>query len=204
VSQPDPTLQEASVDFPLLAPPHLDRTSDPAAERASGEVPQNLLQLLYRQMRGLAGARPDLDDLVQAAAERALKSWSRFEGRSAVSTWTYGIAYRTLIDHDRWYHRWRKRFSFAPDGEPEQAHHLDAEGSLAELARARKLREVLEQLPPAKRAVVVLAELEGLSMKEVSEIVGVNERTVRSRLRDARQKLVELLADDPLFQEATA
>ncbi|MCE7889840.1 MAG: sigma-70 family RNA polymerase sigma factor, partial [Sorangiineae bacterium PRO1] len=69
------------------------------------------------------------------------------------------------------------------------------EGNLAELGRARRLREVLAELPPAKRAVVVLAELEGLSMREVSEIVGANERTVRSRLRDARQKLVELLAD---------
>lgn len=203
MSQPDPTLLPASLELPLLAPPPLDRISDPPAERASGEIPGNLLQLLYRQMRGLAGPRPDLDDLVQAAAERALKSWSRFEGRSALSTWTYGIAYRTLIDHERWYQRWRRRFSFDADGEPDQAQHPDAEGDLAELGRARRLREVLDQLSPTKRAVVVLAELEGLSMREVSEIVGANERTVRSRLRDARQKLVELLADDPLFQEAT-
>ncbi|MCE7889841.1 MAG: sigma-70 family RNA polymerase sigma factor [Sorangiineae bacterium PRO1] len=86
VSQPDPTLLPASLELPLLAPPPLDRISDPPAERVSGEIPGNLLQLLYRQMRGLAGPRPDLDDLVQAAAERALKSWSRFEGRSALST----------------------------------------------------------------------------------------------------------------------
>lgn len=202
MSQPDPTPLPASVEFPLLAPPTLDRISDPPAERARAEVPANLLQLLYRQMRGLAGPRPDLDDLVQAAAERALKSWSRFEGRSALSTWTYGIAYRTLIDHDRWYRRWRRRFSFDAEGTPDQEHHVDAEGSLAELGRARRLREALAELPPAKRAVVVLAELEGLSMREVSQIVGANERTVRSRLRDARQKLIQLLADDPLFQEA--
>lgn len=192
---------ETSAELPMLVPPPLDRLSDPPAEAPAREVPVNLLQLLYRQMRGLAGMRPDLDDLVQAAAERALKSWARFEGRSALSTWTYGIAYRTLIDHDRWHMRWRRRFSFSPDGEPEQAHFIDAEGSLQELGRARRLREALSALPPAKRAVVVLAELEGLSMKEVAEIVGTNERTVRSRLRDARRKLVEILAADPLFQE---
>lgn len=199
MDSPDPTLLPASMDFPVLAPPLLDRISEPPVERG---VPANLLELLYRQMRGLAGPRSDLDDLVQAAAERALRSWSRFEGRSAVSTWTYGIAYRTLLDHERWYHRWRRRFSFDDQGAPDEPHHVDAEGSVAELARARRLREALAELPPAKRAVVILAELEGLSMREVSEIVGVNERTVRSRLRDARQKLVELLAGDPLFQEA--
>lgn len=187
------------MEFPLRAPPVLDRTSDSPAVRA---VPEDLLQLLYRQMRGLAGPRPDLDDLVQSAAERALKSWSRFEGRSALSTWTFGIAYRTMIDHDRWYQRWRRRFSFSSDGEIEHPHVIDAEGRLGELSRARRLRSALEQLPPTKRAVVVLAEFEGLSMREISEIVGANERTVRSRLRDARQKLVELLEHDPLFQEA--
>lgn len=198
MSEADPAAFPASMELPLLPPPSFERTSDPAVERA---VPTNLLPLLYRQMRGLAGPRPNLDDLVQAAAERALRSWSRFEGRSQLSTWTYGIAYRTLIDHDRWYFRWRRRFTLTTDGEPDHAHEIDAEGSLAELGRARRLREVLGQLPPAKRAVVVLAELEGLSMKEISEIVGANERTVRSRLRDARQKLVELLSGDPLFQE---
>ena len=199
MSRADPGLHSAGMELPLRPPPVFDRTSDPPVERA---VPANLLQLLYRQMRGLAGPRPDLDDLVQAAAERALKSWGRFEGRSAFSTWTYCIAYRTMIDHDRWHQRWRRRFSFSSDGDIDYPQLIDTEGNLGELARARRLREVLAELPPTKRAVVVLAEFEGLSMKEISEIVGANERTVRSRLRDARQKLVELLNDDPLFQEA--
>ncbi len=61
-------------------------------------------------MRALAGPRQDLDDLVQAAAERALKALERFEGRSALSPFTYGIVYRTLLDHQRWY---RAAFSVA-------------------------------------------------------------------------------------------
>jgi RNA polymerase sigma-70 factor (ECF subfamily) len=199
VAQPDHTTLSARLELPLIAPTLLDRATAPPAARP---VPGELLSLLYRQMRSLAGARGDLDDLVQAAAERAVKAWPRFEGRCAVSTWTYGIAYRTLIDHDRWFRRWQRRFSFDPEGVPDSPQQTDLEGSLTELGRARRLREILAELPPAKRAVVVLAELEGKSMREVSEIVGTNERTVRSRLRDARQKLCQLLANDPLFQEA--
>src|SRR6187200_2114602 len=74
---------------------------------------EELLGLLYRQLRRLAGPRPDLDDIVQAAAERALKSLPRFEGRAQLSTWTYGVAYRTLLDHDRWYARFKRRFIHA-------------------------------------------------------------------------------------------
>ncbi len=171
--------------------------STQAAER---EIPGDLLRLIYGQMRHLAGPRADLDDLAQAAAERALKAWPRFEGRAAVSTWTYGIVYRTLLDHQRWYRRWRRRFTVSSEhADPEPRAELDPETASVEVARARRLHQALAQLPPAKRAVVVLRELEGLSLAEVSEVVGANERTVRSRLHDGKQKLLGILREDPCF-----
>lgn len=196
---------------PLTEPAQL-ALSDPAqlvfgapASEDARAASAHLLRLLYRQVRSLAGPRRDLDDLVQSAAERALRSLPRFEGRSALSTWTYGIAYRTLLDHDRWFRRWRKRFSFAEDhglSEPESA--FDGEAAAEEVARARRLHAALELLPPAKRAVVVLHDLEGVDIKQVAGIVGANERTVRSRLRDGRKKLADLLSDDPLFEPEVA
>jgi RNA polymerase sigma-70 factor (ECF subfamily) len=171
-----------------------------AGEQQLESTPQLLLRLLYAQMRRLAGPRPDLDDLVQSAAERALKSWARYQGRSALSTWTWAVAYHVLLDHERWYRRWRRRFSYSEDvalPEAQCAHHGESIALQAE--RARRLQRALQSLPPAKRAVVVLHEFEGLSMREIASIVGANERTVRSRLHDAKQKLLALLRADPLF-----
>lgn len=165
-------------------------------------APSDLLPLLYRQMRALVGPRPGLDDLVQAAAERALKSLPNFDGRSALSTWTYSIAYRTLVDHQRWYHRWTRHFSFAEDhgsDEPPSS-MLNTEAACRERARAKRLYAALNELPPAKRAVIVLHDLEELPLKEVATIVDTNERTVRSRLRDGRKKLAVVLEADPLFE----
>jgi RNA polymerase sigma-70 factor (ECF subfamily) len=158
------------------------------------------LVLLYRQMRKLAGPRPDLEDLVQAAAERALRAWPRYEGRARLSTWSYGVAYRTFLDHERWYRRWRRRFSSVEEpAERELADGPDGEAAAIEVARARSLHRALGLLPAPKRAVVVLHDLEGLDLAEVAAIVGANERTVRSRLRDARHRLLTLLKSDPLF-----
>lgn len=174
-------------------------------ERDAVGVPgtEQLLRLLYRQLRSLAGPRPDLDDIVQAAAERALKSLASFEGRSSLSTWTYAVAYRTLLDHDRWRLRFLRRFSYTEEVQaPERSEPCDSEALLLEAERARRLYRALDQLPAAKRAVVVLIDLEGLSASEVSRIVDANERTVRSRLRDARAKLCALLSQDPVFQGA--
>ena len=169
----------------------------------SAHVPSvELLKMLYRQMRVLAGPRPDLDDLVQCAAERVLRALPRFEGRSALSTFVYGVAYRTLLGHDRWYRRWSRRFSLADDevGDSED----DAESTEQAAIRARRaasLHRALAELPPCKRAVIVLHDLEGVEMKEIATIVDANERTVRSRLRDGRKKLAQILVNDPLFDQ---
>jgi RNA polymerase sigma-70 factor (ECF subfamily) len=151
-------------------------------------------------MAALAGPRQDLDDLVQAAAERVLKSLDRFDGRCSLTTWTYTIAYRTIIDRDRWSSRFRRRFVTSDTAELDQrSSDWDSDAALLQLERARRLHAALDLLPPKKRAVVVLVEFEGLELREVSHIVGANERTVRSRLRDARKKLAHELSKDPLF-----
>lgn len=188
----------------------MDQSFNAALELAAPSVPledalardgsDELLGLLYRQMRSLAGPRQDLDDLVQAAAERALKALPRFERRSSLSTFTYGIVYRTLIDHQRWYRRFRRRFSFeSRDDAEDPSFPRCSETDLGELERARRLYAALDTLPQAKRATLILHDLEGLDVAEVAAISGANERTVRSRLRDAHKKLAAILRQDPLF-----
>jgi RNA polymerase sigma-70 factor (ECF subfamily) len=172
----------------------------PLEESLARENADELLALLYRQMRALAGPRQDLDDLVQAAAERALKALPRFEGRSALATFTYGIVYRTLIDHQRWYRRFQRRFTLETREEPaDLAFPRSSETDLRELERARRLYAALDQLPNEKRLTLILHDLEGLEVAAVASISGANELTVRSRLRDAHKKLAELLRKDPLF-----
>jgi RNA polymerase sigma-70 factor (ECF subfamily) len=178
----------------------LAQPGQPLEQTLARESSDELLALLYRQMRSLAGPRQDLDDLVQAAAERAIKALERFEGRSSLSTFTFGIVYRTLIDHQRWYRRFQRRFSLDAREEPEDlAFPRSSETDLRELERARRLYAALDLLPAEKRAALILHDLEGLDVADVAAISGAGELTVRSRLRDAHKKLAEILRKDPLF-----
>jgi RNA polymerase sigma-70 factor (ECF subfamily) len=195
-----------------MAPPNvpeplaLPALVQPVHREAVRELPTDALALLYRQMRVLAGPRADLDDLVQAAAVRLLRALPRFERRSSLSTFAYGVAYRTLLGHDRWYRRWSRRFSLADESDREDALPEDTESAEQSALRARRassLHRALAQLPATKRAVIVLHDLEELEMKEVAAIVDTNERTVRSRLRDGRKKLATILANDPAFEKET-
>ena len=194
-----------------MAPPHspeplaLPALEQQASRESVRDLPADVLTLLYRQMRVLAGPRTDLDDLVQAAAVRLIRALPRFERRSSLSTFAYGVAYRTLLGHDRWFRRWSRRFSFAEDDarderEPPVAAE-NAEQSAVRARRASSLHRALAQLPASKRAVIELHDLEELEMKEVAVIVDTNERTVRSRLRDGRKRLAEILTSDPLFDK---
>ena len=184
-----------------FVPTALELTAQgPREEAFVSESPDELLALLYRQMRALAGPRQDLDDLVQAAAERAVKALERFEGRASLSTFTYGIVYRTLIDHQRWFRRFQRRFTLDPRDEVEDpTFPRSSETDLRELERARRLYCALDELPNEKRAVLILHDLEGLDVADVAVICGAGELTVRSRLRDAHKKLAEILRNDPLF-----
>jgi len=174
----------------------------PGADSGGGRAQAaEIFTLVYRQMRSLVGGRAEFDDLVQIAAEQALRSLPSFEGRSKISTWTYRICYLTLLKHERWYRRWLRRFALT-----EPAELFETEGSLApddlvleQMERSARLRTAVDRLSPKRRAVVVLHDLEGLSVDAVAIVVKTNPLTVRSRLRDGRKDLARLLADDPYF-----
>ncbi len=59
-----------------------------------------------------------------------------------------------------------------------------------------RLRQALDTLSPASRAVVFLREMEGLSTREVAHAMGMSEATVKTRLSRARKALQAELRDD--------
>ncbi|HKQ68580.1 MAG TPA: RNA polymerase sigma factor, partial [Polyangiaceae bacterium] len=157
-----------------------------------------IFALIYRQMWSLAGRRRDFDDLVQAAAEQALRSLPSFEGRSKISTWTYRVCYFTLLRHQRWYRRWLRHFTLTERGELPETHSGGAADAvfLEDKERSARLRAAVARLPPKHRAVVVLHDLEGVTIESIASILKAKPFTVRSRLRDGRKALAQLLADD--------
>lgn len=173
-----------------------DRPPSPADFR------DEVFRLVYQQMHALAGRSQDLNDLAQTAAEQVFRSLSSFQGRSAPSTWTYRICYRTLLKRRRFYQRWLRRFAYAEDvGSERPMVETAPDGAqlLERRERIRRLRAALDRVSPKRRAVVILHDLEELEIAEIAAVVGAKETTVRSRLRDGRKQLAEELRADPYF-----
>ncbi len=144
---------------------------------------------------------PDLAlDLSQDVFIRAYRGLKSFKGRSSFSTWLYRIAMNTCIDYTR-----KRSRSVDSQTVPEEvadyagSETIDAAGPREpdDVALSGELGEQIQKaidaLPSYHKSVFVLYEIEGLSYKEIAEVVGCSIGTVMSRLHYARKKLRAML-----------
>lgn len=127
----------------------------------------------------------DVEDVTQAVFLAVLEGAGRFDGRSKVSTWVVGIATRKALDAARARSRrgrWAKITDWVGLGRP--AAPPDARHDSLTEAEA-----MLALLDPDQRMVFVLKEVEGYTLKEISEMTDTGISTLHARLKAARKKI---------------
>jgi RNA polymerase sigma-70 factor (ECF subfamily) len=131
-----------------------------------------------------------VEDALQEAALRALRSIADFQGRSSLGTWLHRIAYSTAVDLLR-----RRRQPLI--AQSAVAQDVSAPGDLAEAAASRLgLSAALDALSVEQRVVVLLCLQLGFDYRSAGEIVGIPPGTVASRLSHARALLLASLSGD--------
>lgn len=143
---------------------------------------------VYRFLSAMGIRDSDREDACQDVFIAVYRSLPSFRGDSQLSTWIYRITSRTtsrLIQKKRL----RQALTTLLDGQPPPQNGPDPS---EETARALVLERMLERLNPKKRAVLVLFELEGVPVDEISRIVGCPTNTVWSRLHHARLELTKM------------
>lgn len=180
----EPQWSEAS-DRELLAGLRVDD------EDALDELISRKFRPLMGMARRMVGHDEDARDVVQATFVRVWEKRQGYDPRWSPNTWIYRIATNLAIDFMRSSGS-RERFR-----EPIQ-HHLHqvysgrAQQQLADLRLGEVtgiFSDLVTALSERQRAVFVLRELEDLTSREVSEILGCRESTVRNHLFNARKIL---------------
>ncbi|MDQ4093435.1 MAG: RNA polymerase sigma factor SigM [Actinomycetota bacterium] len=128
-------------------------------------------------------------DAVQDALISAFRSAGGFRGQAQVTTWLHRIVVNACLDRIR---RNRARPTAPlPDGGPgEPALTLDA---MAARESRLAVDDALRSLPAEQRAAIVLVDVEGYSVAETAQLLGIAEGTVKSRCARGRARLAVLL-----------
>ena len=151
---------------------------------------------LYRAARGFGAASSDADDLVQEVFLTFLETLDRFEGRSSVGTWLFGILHHKVRERRRTLGReeltaeideaFERRFDAAGSW---QHPPPDADRLVHAREAGESLRGCLEVLPPLHREVFHLRQVEELPAADVANIVGSTVNHVGVLLHRARLRL---------------
>ena len=161
--------------------------------RAAAEGDASAFEALLRQYENkvyhlalkMCGSPEDAADVAQEAFLAAWRGLPNYRGEAGFSTWLYRLTSNAAIDHLR--RSKRQRGEDAVDGGPTP--HAAAEGT--------ELRDAVEnglaQLSDDHRRVLVLREMEGLSYEEISDKLGLDLGTVKSRISRARNALRKIL-----------
>jgi RNA polymerase sigma-70 factor (ECF subfamily) len=166
---------------------------------------------LFTFLLRMLGDRQKAEDLAQETFLRIVKGAQAWEHRARFQTWLFTIARNLCVDQAR-----RDRFRRAdsldaqgPDDEPAMVDSVPGReidpSRGAESARLRPvLAKALASLPEEQREVFLLREQAGVPFKEIAELTGVNENTVKSRMRYALEGLRKALAAAGVTEDAAA
>lgn len=181
----------------LDTPEFLDRLRR-QDRRAVAAVVDAYLDQVLRAARGAGLGPAAAEDVAQSTFLTFIETAPRFEGRSRVRTWLFGILYRKVAEArrarttDEWneldYHAGR----FDETGSwvrPPRAADFDLE--TAELGRA--IAECLDAAPTRPRMAFTLREVEGLSTEEICKILDVTVTNLGVMLHRVRNRLRECL-----------
>ena len=162
---------------------------------------EELVSRYGRELYGLAlfltGQSSDAEDVVQETFLGAYEGLAAFEARASVRTWLSRILVNRATRHRR---SQRVRQAAQPREKLSAAAEALLRGSApATPAAVSEIRmdvlQVIQALGPEHRAVGVLRELEGLSYRQIAEVLDIPAGTVESRLFRAREELKAHLKD---------
>ncbi len=157
----------------------------------------SVLNVCYRVLRN----REDAEEVAQEVFLQAFRRAGSFRGESKLSTWLYRVAVNLSLNLRR-RRKWDRYFNLLTPSErgvEEAASQIEAstdarpDFEFETRERSRLLQEALDRLPEKQRLAIILHKSEGLSHKEISEILEVSVSSVESLIHRAKNNLQKRL-----------
>ncbi|HEY2731066.1 MAG TPA: RNA polymerase sigma factor [Polyangia bacterium] len=191
-----PRVSVTSVGVPPHAEPdpsdEVLATRARAGERAAFELlMRRHNRRVYRTIRAVLRDETEIEDAMQEAYVSAFTHLDQFQGAARWSTWLCRIAFHEALARLRRHRRFVSidTTNEANMNDPAHASSLDPERAVGDRELARVLEGAIDRLPDIYRTVLMLRQVDGLSVAETAAILDVAEEVVKTRLHRARTTL---------------
>jgi RNA polymerase sigma-70 factor, ECF subfamily len=150
--------------------------------------------ILLKVARAYAPSPNDQDDLMQEMLLQLWRSIPSFRGEAKPSTWIYRVALNASIAWKRTETCRRHHQRLLADANCVSDCRNGRDADNVSRAAAERLYAAIRRLPPVDRSLVLLY-LDGLSYREMADVLGITESNVGVRLNRTKKQLVELLGE---------
>ncbi len=197
---------EAVDEHSSLTPAEKQKELVRRAQAGDARADEELVRIHQHRVLAVVGGilrgSQDIEDVAQQALAKAYFSIRRFDMRSAFGTWLYKIAVNECWDYLR--KKKVRRLVYESDLSEEQVRKLESipehgyggashrEDAGRRLEQRQIVERLLGELDEKDQVMLVMKEVEGFSVEEISQILELNVNTVKVRLFRARGRLVEM------------
>ncbi|HEX4750866.1 MAG TPA: sigma-70 family RNA polymerase sigma factor [Bryobacteraceae bacterium] len=166
-------------------------------EIAFREIVERYQAKVFSIIYGILRNRNDAEDIAQQVFAKIYFSIKNFDFRSSLLTWIYKITVNECYDYLR--KKRVRKLVYESDFSAEDSLRMDNSEPATDhtpsvdhrLAQHDLILKLLSKISEEDRSLLLLKEVEGHSVEELSEMTGMNENTIKVKLFRARQKLVK-------------
>src|SRR5665213_406609 len=166
-------------------------------EMAFREVVERYQAKVFSIIYGILRNRNDAEDIAQQVFAKIYFSIKNFDFRSSLLTWIYKITVNECYDYLR--KKRVRKLVYESDFSEEDTRRMENSDTATDQALPVDIRlaqrdlvvKLLDKLSEDDRTLLLLKEVEGHSVEELSQMTGMNENTIKVKLFRARQKLVK-------------
>ena len=166
-------------------------------EIAFREIVERYQAKVFSIIYGILRNHNDAEDIAQQVFAKIYFSISNFDFRSSLLTWIYKITVNECYDYLR--KKRVRKLVYESDFSEEDALRMENSDTATDqqppvdtsLAQRDLILKLLEKVSAEDRNLILLKEVEGHSVEELSQMTGMNENTIKVKLFRARQKLLK-------------
>jgi RNA polymerase sigma-70 factor (ECF subfamily) len=185
------------VDYENTQEGQLVRRAQTGDEAAYREIVERYQSKVFSIIHGIVRQRNDVEDIAQQVFAKVYFSLRNFDFRSSLLTWIYKITVNECFDYLR--KKKVRKLVYESDMSEDEVRRVEntepaidrAVRTDTTLARRDYVVKLMDKVSDEEKRLLILKEVEGYSVEELSGMMSMNENTIKVKLFRARQKLVK-------------